>query len=88
VETLRENIASIKQQLAQATMNTDPDWRRRANAAIRHKERQLQEFQIDLDDIDGEVHFISVARERLDRKIYDEIWQTVRSRRAKAHEHG
>jgi hypothetical protein len=87
MQILRDDIASINLQLARI-VNADPDWRRRALRAIKIKERQIQEFRIDLDGIDQEINFIVVARERLDPQLYDEIWQTVRSRQAKAHEHG
>jgi hypothetical protein len=83
IHILRDDIASINQQLTRA-VNADPDWRRRALRAIKIKERQIQEYKVDLDGIDQEINFIVVARERLDPQLYDEIWQTVRSRQAKS----
>jgi len=90
-QSLDEEIARIKAQLELADLNrrefgemADPDWYRRAKYALRIKGIRVQAIQTELAERKGEhrisleTRFIEVARDELDKEVFENIMEQAR----------
>ena len=84
-------INDIKHQIAQAKADvivngvySDPVWFAKANAALKHKQRQHQQILIELGKANREIKrnyqkrleraFVDIAREHLDGDLFQFLW--------------
>lgn len=88
---LREDIASIKQQISEARhkadefgMYADPKWWARAHDALRHKRRELEEIEQAVIESRArpsyQESFIQAARDLLDANTFNRISAKAKQR--------